>query len=199
MTDITNQEKRTAIEVSEAIERGDYPMADMWPIMARVILATVEAPPKSLAEEVKEAMMFRVNDTDAEGCHHAIDLSDRVEALERGRDHWKCKYDETHAKVERLTAERDTNTETHSDTETHTETHSDNAVTDPADVKPGEAWIVEFYGEKRTALKDGDDITPWNMVTTGGWISCVRNEDVNLITRLVPTPRTITDPDPDYF
>lgn len=107
MTDITNQEKRTAIEVSEAIERGDYPMADMWPIMARVILATVEAPPKSLAEEVKEAMMFRVNDTDAEGCHHAIDLSDRVEALERGRDHWKRKYDEAHAKVERLTTERD--------------------------------------------------------------------------------------------
>lgn len=64
-----------------------------------------------------------------------------------------------------------------------------------ADVPAGEAWLVEFYGEKRPAVKDGDDSAPWNAINTGGRLSCVRNEGVTLITRLVPAPRDITSPD----
>lgn len=63
-----------------------------------------------------------------------------------------------------------------------------------ADVPAAEAWLVEFYEGKRNAVKDGDDRAPWNTINTGGQLSCVRNEDVTLIARLVPAPRDITSP-----
>lgn len=64
-----------------------------------------------------------------------------------------------------------------------------------ADVPAGEAWLVEFYGEKSNAVKDGDDSAPWNTINTGGRLSCVSNDDVILIARLVPAPHDITSPD----
>lgn len=66
---------------------------------------------------------------------------------------------------------------------------------DPADVKPGEAWIVECRGERRNAVKDRDDNYPWTTVTGGGWMSSMSNKEVTLITRLVPAPRVITNAD----
>ena len=66
---------------------------------------------------------------------------------------------------------------------------------DPADVKPGEAWIVDVDGERRTAVKDEGAPYPWNTVTAGGCLSPMGDEDVTLITRLVPAPHVITDPD----
>jgi len=66
---------------------------------------------------------------------------------------------------------------------------------DPADVPPGEAWIVEVDGERRTAVKDKEDYFQWNTVTAGGWLSTVGNADVILIARLVPAPRVIANPD----
>jgi len=66
----------------------------------------------------------------------------------------------------------------------------------PADVQPGEAWIVECRGERRTAVKDNDDNNvPWNTVNADGWCLPEDNEDVTLLHRLVPAPRVITNPD----
>ena len=67
----------------------------------------------------------------------------------------------------------------------------DPTAPNPADVKPGEAWLVEVEGERRTALKDGDRYVSWNTVDTEGCPVAEANNSVTLITRLVPAPRTV--------
>lgn len=61
----------------------------------------------------------------------------------------------------------------------------------PADVPAGEAWLVEVDGKKRAAVKDRDDIQPWNTVNAGGWLLTEDDEDITLVARLVPEPRTV--------
>lgn len=68
----------------------------------------------------------------------------------------------------------------------------------PADVKPGEVWKANiWYGDVRhpgTAIKSsGGD---WAVIRDDGSRSTFRmNEDVELVSRLVPAPRVITNPD----
>lgn len=95
---------------------------------------------------------------------------------------------EARAKVERLTTERDEKP-VQKAAESNAETPT------PADVKPGEAWIVEVNRQKRTAVKDNDAGVPWNTITTNGVFRAEDDDDVTLVTRLVPAPRVITDPD----
>ena len=225
MTDITNQDRRTAIDVAEAIERGDYPMANMWPILARVILATVDAPAPTLAEELRSWAEDASYDEDRDNLLHAAARAEQmehgiaearaeVERLKRDlaeayktRDARDDEVDSLRAEVERLTAERDRLEAAQylSDGSawggpvrepTVQKGAESNAETpDPADVKPGEAWIVEVRGERRAAVKDRDDYEPWNTFNADGWYLCEDNGDVNLIARLVPAPRVITNPD----
>lgn len=69
---------------------------------------------------------------------------------------------------------------------------------DPTDIKPGEAWkaLIRFDDERHpgTAIK-----TPsgnWNVCRADGTQSTNRkNEYVELMSRLVPAPRAITNPD----
>ena len=72
---------------------------------------------------------------------------------------------------------------------------SDNPVMDPADVKPGEAWVVECRGERRTAVKDNGIDIPWNTINADGWYLSEDNETITLVSRLVPAPRVITNHD----
>lgn len=58
---------------------------------------------------------------------------------------------------------------------------------------------MECRGERRHALKDDDSVVPWNTINADGWPRYEDNDDITLITRLVPAPRIITDPDPDYI
>lgn len=180
MTDITDQDRRVAYEWAASI---DHEM-DCWSAptraIARVILATVDAPAPTLAEEILDAAA-RIRDAvnpgdrdvswaDMESC------ADR--AAQMGHD-----LTEARAEVERLTAVQ-------KGAESNAET------LDPADVPAGEAWIVECRGERRTAVKDRDDNNePWNTFNADGWYLCEDNEDVTLITRLVPAPRVITNAD----
>lgn len=69
------------------------------------------------------------------------------------------------------------------------------APLNPADVKPGEAWVVECRGERRNAVKDHGYSLQWSTVNADGWPVVEDNEDITLITRLVPAPRVITNPD----
>lgn len=82
--------------------------------------------------------------------------------------------DEARAEVERLTRGR---------------TSKDSlpvALTDPADVPAGEAWIVEVCGERRPALKDNCPWVPWSTVAGNGVYENENNADVTLVARLVP-------------
>lgn len=101
---------------------------------------------------------------------------------------------ESHAEVERLTAERDGAREEIAwlrNGPGHTEVATD--LPDPADVKPGEAWLVECFGEKRNAVKGKGASAPWNNVSAGGLLSCAINADVILVARLVPDTRRVID------
>lgn len=66
----------------------------------------------------------------------------------------------------------------------------DPTTPDPADVKPGEAWIVEVNGKRGTALKDGGGLAPWSVVINGVFTSRC-DEFIALVARLVPEPRTV--------
>ena len=65
---------------------------------------------------------------------------------------------------------------------------------DPADVKPGEAWLVEVHGERCAAVKGSTDDLEWKAVSPDGFVSSEGNEDITLVSRLVPAPRVITNP-----
>lgn len=123
------------------------------------------------------------------------------------RDSLREDYDHARAEVERLTAERDRleaaqylsdgsawggpvrEPTVQKGAETTAETPT------PADVPAGEAWLMECRGERRNAVKDRERGLSWNTVNDDGWFVAEGNGDVTLIARLVPAPRTITNPD----
>lgn len=68
----------------------------------------------------------------------------------------------------------------------------------PADVKPGEAWLVKVDGRNAVGVRDGVFPTPpWSVIDTDyGGGSRLGDSSVTLVSRLVPdTRRIITDPD----
>lgn len=155
--------------------------------------------------ESEQSLHIDLADADAEVDHLKRDLTEAYKT----RDSRCDEVDRLRAEVERLTDVNETLRRTNNfkgfrerladvqkqlaDVQKGAESNAESL--DPADVPAGEAWLVEFYGEKRNAVKDGDDSTPWNTVTAGGLFSYVRNDDVTLIARLVPAPRDITSPD----
>jgi hypothetical protein len=158
-------------------------------------LATGHTTTPTLAEELRGIREW----VDWEACAGFDEIMARAEQVEKERD-------EACAEVERLTAENEDlrrNRPNGHDpflilpcTHTVQKAAERNAETpNPADVKPGEAWIVEVEGERRTALKDDDGLAPWNHVDSNGLLSLSGNERVTLITRLVPAPRVITNHD----
>ena len=169
--------------------------------------ATVDAPEPALAEELRDtARWWREGAPTWEQC------CDRFESLAARAEQIEQERDQALAEVERLTAERDREKaiskgwmEAHQKlAEHHAETlecavqkgaESNAETTDPADVKPGEAWVVECRGERRTAVKDNGIDIPWNTINADGWYLSEDNEDVTPITRMVPVPRAITNPD----
>lgn len=142
--------------------------------------------------ESEKSLHIDPADADTEVDHLKRDLTEAYKTRDARAD----EVDRLRAEVERLTAERDGAREEIAwlrNGPGHTEVATD--LPDPADVKPGEAWLVEVGGERRTAVKDGKDFVPWHTINTGGRLSYVRNDDVILIARLVPAPRDITSPD----
>lgn len=109
--------------------------------------------------------------------------------------------DEALAEVERLTAENENLRRTDNYREFRDKfltvqkgAESNAETTDPADVKPGEAWTVKI---------DGVGIVP-GFKSSVGWIcyrlfggttNAIGDERITLVSRLVPAPRTITNPD----
>ena len=201
MTDITDQDRRSARGWATMMDKQIAGNPDAR-AAARVILATVEAPP--LSED-----LAHVTENWQEWATEAITTTLAVATdLAKQMEH---DLTEARAEVERLTAERDgareeiawlRNGPGHTEVATYLPNPADvqkgaestAESLDPADVPPGEVWLVEVYGEKRNAVKDGGDCIPWNTINGNGRLSSVRNADVTLIARLLPAPRDITNP-----
>lgn len=66
---------------------------------------------------------------------------------------------------------------------------------DPADVPSGEPWIVEVDGEHRTAVRGATYHRPWNTFKESGSVTFAKDHEITLVSRFVPAPRVITDPD----
>lgn len=193
MTEITDQDRHAA-RVWAKNWQGDQD--DDTSAAARVILATVDAPPRTLAEELQyRAALLDNGDPDGDTPQALRDLATRAVQMEHD-------LAEARVEVERLTAVNENLRKTDNYREFREQfltvqkgAESNAETTDPADVKPGEAWIVECRGERRTAVKDHDDAVPWCTFNADGWFLAEDNEEVTLVTRLVPAPRVITNPD----
>lgn len=229
MTDLTDQDRRDARQwANDIIVQAETDERKLrYHAAARVILALVEAPAPTLAEELRaEAPGVPGYDLAAlAACVEQIE-QERDEA-KKERDHffrevenvrtWKEQLlnerDEARAEVERLRATHPNVANTRHGYEIrHTangghiayaemygkpvqEGVESNAESlDPADVKPGEAWLVECRGERRNALKDNSFDTQWNTVNADGWPVVEHSEDITLVARLVPEPPADTTP-----
>ena len=195
MTDITEQDRRVAHEWAASIGPEMDCLSASTRAVARVILATVDAPTPTVADEIMDLgrALDQYGHFDALGIDVAA-IADRVAQMEHD-------LTEARAEAERLIAERQEETmrhvnEQYADLPVRDRDWFDrNGNPDPADVKPGEAWIVECRGERRTAVKDRDDDVPWNTVAADGLFFPEENENVTLLHRLVPAPRVITNAD----
>lgn len=248
MTEITDQDKRDARQWATMMQeqRAGYPNAYT---AARVILATVEPPAPTLAEELRETagmmgyaavkapeIRGRIEDAAARAKQIEKDLDEARAAaktwqeqnendcemyseeitgllatLDETRDEvtvWKRRTDRARAEVERLTADG-FEKEVLDTIDAHYSAPVQQAnslktpnssfksslkepAQNPADVKPGEAWIVEFEGHSTIGKRDTvDEEVPWALLE-GRWVS---DSAITLVSRLVPAPRVITDPD----
>ena len=228
MTDITDEDRRSArvwATIMDKCRVGNQNAS----AAARVILATVEAPP--LSEDLAHVTEhWETWPTEA-----ITSVLTAATALAKQMEHDLA---EAHAEVERLAAQNEELRRTENYEEfreqfltvqkgaesnaesldpadvNETPQRTDNfrefrerlaagqkgaesnaESLDPADVKPGEAWLVEVDGERRTAVKDRGAGVPWNTVAADGLFFTEGNENITLVTRLVPAPRVIADPD----
>ena len=193
MTDITDQAIRDMLEWARiAVASKDNQEHEPWVTAARYILATVPAPAPTLAEELRhiaEHWEEWATDTITSAIRAA---ADRAEQTEQDRD-------EASSEVKRLTAELETEpvaleVNVATDQQANMQGILAGSLPDPADVKPGEAWIVKCHTEVCTAVKGSTDDLEWKAVSPDGFVSSEGNEDVTLVTRLVPAPRVITNP-----
>ena len=191
MADLTDQELRDArVWAANVSNQGKSPHLALVNA-ARVILATVDAPSPTLAEELQEIYAEMWSWTD----HY--ETFKRVGALITHADQMEHNLAEARAEVERLTAVNEELRRTDNYREfkaflgVQKDTESNAETPDPADVPPGEAWIAEVDGERCTAVKDGDADIPWNTVDPDGYCFAEDNGDVTLVAHLVPEPRTV--------
>lgn len=192
MTDLTDQDRRAARQWAD--EMNGHPILNENARAAvRYVLATVDAPEPTLAEELARIAENSAVWTIQNVCDELKSAAASAEQMERD-------LAEARADVKRLTAELETEpvaleVNVATDQQANMQGILAGSLPDPADVKPGEAWIVDVDGERRPAMKDGEDYFQWNTITGGGWLSSVGNSDVTLIARLAPAPRAITNAD----
>ena len=160
---------------------------------ARVILATVEAP--ALSEELS-----RIAEGWEEWTTCAID--EALAAATTRAEQMEHELAEDRAEVERLTDVNETLRRTDNFKEFREQflpvqkgAESNTESIDPADVKQGEAWLVRYRNGTLPALRRIESPGEWYIVRHNGTGGSVRSQDIALVTRLVPEPRVITNPD----
>lgn len=128
--------------------------------------ATVDAPAPTIAEGLRDlartlanlAINSGIEDLTSEELNRLID---RAEQIEQERDYWKNYALDRQRQVERLTAEWDAATVAReenvaADQQANTQGTLSGSLPDPADVKPGEAWLVQVDGKAVAALRIGN-------------------------------------------
>lgn len=190
MTDMTDVQRTEVRNTARTILDNPYDHTAAACELASFVLANVDAPNPRLMDRMLDWWTHHREDQ--------VAFSTLVESV----DQMEHDLAEARAEVERLTAERDRIangryiTYAEVDGKAVQKGAESNAETpNPAYVKPGEAWVVECRGERRTAVKDMDDDVPWNTVAADGLFFSEENENVTLLHRLVPAPRIITNPD----
>ncbi|MGP9758875.1 hypothetical protein [Corynebacterium sp. AOP12-C2-36] len=197
-TPVTDDDRRTAYEWAASLDPDMRCWTDRERAAARVILATVPAPPATLADEIREEGAGR-----PPGAVKRVNaLADRVETVEKARDKaqqdavdawehaaqtdrdhvrvmglWEQDYarvakerDEARAEVERLTVSlnRQCTTVTPSVHNTDGLTVSSDALPDPADVPTNEPWEVVGPNGPAIGYRDGHEDLPWSVVHKDG-------------------------------
>ena len=209
MTDITDQDLCKALAWAEgSMARGGADAA------ARYILATVDVPTSTLAEELMD-WSHKVF-LDEGGKQTMRDYSARAEQIEQERDDARAEVErltgtvkwqeeiirrmnDEHAghaaEVKRLTTKVEEQCEWNRAITNQVASLTNHPATDlpdPADVPYGEAWLVEYHGDCVPALRRLDHPGEWSLVRKNGTGGHVRSQDITLVTRLVPAPRQIT-------
>lgn len=176
---------------ADAATRAERAVAD-------VIHAFWPAPAPTLAEELRDtARWWRDGAPTWEQCRDRFDtLAARAEQMEHD-------LAEARAEVERLTADGfdkevlDTIDAHYSapDQQANPKETLASSFPDPADVPSGEPWIVEVDGEHRTAVRGATYHRPWNTFKRTGSVTFAKDPEITLVSRFVPAPRVITDPE----
>ena len=215
---ITDQDRRDARQWAERIMEHNTPGSAIGKA-AHVILATVDAPAPTLAEELRE---FGETPATERDMGTFGDIADRVEQVEQERDQakkiaelnlntaaeMKIQRDNLRAEVERLTAERDREKniskgwmEAHQKlAEHHAETlecavqkdAESSDLPDPADVPEGQAWVVSIDDMEETAGFKASGFGWICYRELGGTTKAIPSDRITLVSRLVPAPRQIT-------
>jgi hypothetical protein len=194
----------------DAATPGERAVADIirtfWPV-----------PAPTIAEELRAWAEDASYDEDRDNLLHA---ASRAEQIEEERDEARAEVErltaerldrnpETKARVEaalnnldnaeRVTVQKGAESNAESLTAPsvkHSEPSvkcSDATVTDPADVPPGEAWLVRDKQELSVAVRDAER---WVLIRLNDVTTRYRGiQHITLVSRLVPAPRVITDPD----
>lgn len=218
MNDITDQDRRDALAwAANVSNQGKSPHLALT-TAARVILATVDAPEPTLAEALKyRADLLDNGDPDGDTPQALRDLATDAAQMERDLAEARAEVARLTAERDRLEAAQRLSygsawggpvreptvqkcAESNAESLTVPSVNnsepsvkcSDATVTDPADVKPGEAWLVELDGQRATALKDNDGLAPWSIVGPDGRCRIGGDTAITLVSRLVPAPRVIT-------
>lgn len=218
MTDITDQDRRDALQFARVVTRpvrGVPKIEDML-TAARVILATVDAP-ATLAEDlahIAEHWEEWTTDTITEALTAA---TTRVEQVEHDLAEALAEVERLTAEVESMTTQKEaadaasaenaiddiplpmppgdipgTALPIHRTRKSNPKEALAGSLPDPADVPSGEPWIVEFEGHSTIGKRDTvDEDVPWALLE-GRWVS---DSAIALVSRLVPAPRVITNPD----
>lgn len=220
MNDITDQDRRDALAwAANVSNQGKSPHLALT-TAARVILATVDAPEPTLAEALKyRADLLDNGDPDGDTPQALRDLATDAAQMERDLAEARAEVARLTAERDRLEAAQRLSygsawggpvreptvqkcAESNAESLTVPSVNnsepsvkcSETTVTDPADVKAGEAWTVKI---------DGVGIVP-GFKSSVGWIcyrlfggttNAIGDERITLVSRLVPAPRTITNHD----
>lgn len=175
--------------------------------VADVIRAFWPAPAPTLAEELRGWAKTRLDDDPS--YEELVDLHQDVEHFAARAEQIEQERDEARAEVERLTKSvidniplpmppgdiPGTALPIHRTRRSNPKETLAGSLPEPADVPSGEPWIVEVDGEQRTAVRGATYHRPWNTFKKTGSVTFAKDHEITLVSRFVPAPRVITDPE----
>lgn len=170
-------------------------------ITEELTAATTRAEQTERYRDEALAEVERERDLGVALAHERDEVSEALAVERRRVEEIAAERDEARAEVERLTAEVE-----RFDGEVPQETPWQfiddirallgKEPLNPADVKPGEPWLIRVGEREAVANRDGtSDWWTWSVSFFEGGSDNVADKNITLVSRLVPEPRVITDPD----